>query len=110
MVETLENPTKKEVLRYLGGPIECLQLSEDTCLLINSMARDMELDKNKEASQLWWDKHPHSGLGADFIYGPALLFKNADVEHLEILGPKTKAVAVEAPSCNMDEGCEACGS
>ena len=76
----------------LGGELEVLQLDGRYCLLINSQAREQLLPKNKAASQLWFDCHPESGAGADFIQGPVIHCAYADVAHLQHLRPAAQQV------------------
>lgn len=114
--------------RMLGGELEVLQLGDSTCLLTNAQAKTQYLPKNKEASQLWFDKHPQCGASADFIHGAVIHCASEDVAALNHLACEVKPVltaaerhvrrmvtpaepvVAEALVCSMEEGCLSCGS
>ena len=81
-----------ELEATLGGPLEVLQLDETHCLLTNALARQQSWPKNKPASQLWFEKHPVSGHGADFILGPVIYCLSTDIAHLNHLHAEPKPV------------------
>lgn len=123
--------TKEDLEAELGGPIEVIQLTPSTCILINANARDLVLPKNRAASELWWEQHPVSGRGADFIYGPHILMDTNEMRKLDVLActiknpipvdqrylnvltrNKPTFTPEEALQCSLDnpDACEACGS
>lgn len=76
----------------LGGPLEVVQLDADDCLLTNANARELQLPRNRGASQHWFYRHPESGAGADFVLGPVIYCRTADVADLDLLRAVVKPV------------------
>ncbi len=125
MDTALSGKTRAEIEEYLGGPIEILFLGEE-CILLNQYARQQHLPKNKDATAAYWKRNPQSGLGADFVLGPAIFTTPAEIAHLDLLYAEPAKVLsqeermartkvftpAEVLQCSFDnpDSCEACGS
>jgi hypothetical protein len=73
-----DEPRYKEVSKFVGGMVECVQLPNGDLLLLNEEGKLMGLPLNPEASALWkamFDNDNFVTGRQDFVVGPAILIK-----------------------------------
>ena len=73
-----DEPQYKEVSKFVGGMVECVQFPNGDLLLLNEEGKLMQLPLNPEATALWRttftaDKYI-TGVN-DYVVGPAILIK-----------------------------------
>ena len=73
-----DEPQYKEVSKFVGGMVECVQFPNGDLLLVNEEGKLMQLPLNPEATALWrstFTKETHINGYDDFVVGPAILIK-----------------------------------
>jgi len=73
-----DEPNYKEVSKFVGGMVECIQFPNGDLLLLNEEGKLMGLPFNPEASALWkamFDNDNFVTGRQDFVVGPAILIK-----------------------------------
>ena len=73
-----DEPRYKEVYKFVGGMVECVQFPNGDLLLLNEEGKLLNLPLNPEATALWRstftaDKYAFGS--DDFVVGPAILIK-----------------------------------
>jgi len=73
-----DEPQYKEVSKFVGGMVECVQFPNGDLLLLNEEGKLIGLPLNEEATKLWkatFDNDNYiTGLD-DFVVGPSILSK-----------------------------------
>ena len=73
-----DEPQYKEVSKFVGGMVECVQFPNGDLLLLNEEGKLMQLPLNPEATALWratFDNDNYITGRKDFVVGPAILIK-----------------------------------
>ena len=73
-----DEPNYKEVSKFVGGMVECVQFPNGDLLLLNEEGKLMQLPLNPEATTLWratFTKDKYAYGYDDFVVGPAILIK-----------------------------------
>ena len=73
-----DEPNYKEVSKFVGGMVECVQFPNGDLLLLNEEGKLMQLPLNPEATTLWratFTKDKYAFGYDDFVVGPAILIK-----------------------------------
>ena len=73
-----DEPQYKEVSKFVGGMVECVQFPNGDLLLLNEEGKLMQLPLNPEATALWratFTKDKYVFGYDDFVVGPAILIK-----------------------------------
>ena len=73
-----DEPKYKEVSKFVGGMVECVQFPNGDLLLLNEEGKLLNLPLNPEATALWratFTKEEYSFGYDDFVVGPAILIK-----------------------------------
>ena len=73
-----DEPQYKEVSKFVGGMVECVQFPNGDLLLLNEEGKLMGLPLNEEATKLWkatFDNDNYITGRNDFVVGPAILIK-----------------------------------
>ena len=73
-----DEPQYKEVSKFVGGMVECIQFPNGDLLLVNEEGKLMQLPLNPEATALWratFDNDNYITGRKDFVVGPAILIK-----------------------------------
>ena len=73
-----DEPQYKEVSKFVGGKVECIQFPNGDLLLLNEEGKLMQLPLNPEATALWrstFTKDKYAFGHDDFVVGPAILIK-----------------------------------
>ena len=73
-----DEPQYKEVSRFVGGMVECVQFPNGDLLLLNEEGKLTGLPLNPEATTLWsatFTKDKYAFGYDDFVVGPAILIK-----------------------------------
>jgi len=73
-----DEPQYKEVSKFVGGMVECVQFPNGDLLLVNEEGKLMQLPLNPEATALWratFDNDNYITGRKDFVVGPAILIK-----------------------------------
>ena len=73
-----DEPRYKEVSKFVGGMVECVQFPNGDLLLLNEEGKLLNLPLNPEATALWratFTKEEYSFGYDDFVVGPAILIK-----------------------------------
>ena len=73
-----DEPNYKEVSKFVGGMVECIQFPNGDLLLLNEEGKLMQLPLNPEATTLWratFTKDKYAFGYDDFVVGPAILIK-----------------------------------
>ena len=73
-----DEPNYKEVSKFVGGMVECVQFPNGDLLLLNEEGKLMQLPLNPEATTLWratFTKDKYLFGYDDFVVGPAILIK-----------------------------------
>ena len=73
-----DEPNYKEVSKFVGGMVECVQFPNGDLLLLNEEGKLMQLPLNPEATALWratFTKDKYAFGYDDFVVGPAILIK-----------------------------------
>ena len=73
-----DEPQYKEVSKFVGGMVECIQFPNGDLLLLNEEGKLMQLPLNPEATALWrstFTKDKYAFGYDDFVVGPAILIK-----------------------------------
>ena len=73
-----DEPNYKEVSKFVGGMVECVQFPNGDLLLLNEEGKLMRLPLNPEATALWratFTKDKYLFGYDDFVVGPAILIK-----------------------------------
>ena len=73
-----DEPNYKEVSKFVGGMVECVQFPNGDLLLLNEEGKLMQLPLNPEATTLWratFTKDKYAFGYDDFVVGPAMLIK-----------------------------------
>ena len=73
-----DEPNYKEVSKFVGGMVECVQFPNGDLLLLNEEGKLMKLPLNPEATTLWratFTKDKYAFGYDDFVVGPAILIK-----------------------------------
>jgi hypothetical protein len=79
-----DEPRYKEVSKFVGGMVECVQFPNGDLLLLNEEGKLLNLPLNPEATALWRstftaDKYAFGS--DDFVVGPAILIKAKALSH-----------------------------
>ena len=72
------NISYKEVSKFVGGMVECVQFPNGDLLLLNEEGKIFNLPLNPEATTLWratFTKDKYAYGYDDFVVGPAILIK-----------------------------------
>ena len=73
-----DEPQYKEVSKFVGGMVECIQFPNGDLLLLNEEGKLMQLPLNPEATALWratFTKDKYLFGHDDWVSGPAILIK-----------------------------------
>ena len=73
-----DEPQYKEVSKFVGGMVECVQFPNGDLLLLNEEGKLIGLPLNPEATALWkatFDNDNYVTGRNDFVVGPAILIK-----------------------------------
>ena len=73
-----DEPNYKEVSKFVGGMVECVQFPNGDLLLLNEEGKIFNLPLNPEATALWratFTKDKYAYGYDDFVVGPAILIK-----------------------------------
>ena len=73
-----DEPRYKEVSKFVGGMVECVQFPNGDLLLLNEEGKLMNLPLNEIATGLWretFTKDKYAFGYDDFVVGPAILIK-----------------------------------
>ena len=73
-----DEPQYKEVSKFVGGMVECVQFPNGDLLLLNEEGKLIGLPLNPEATALWratFDNDNFVTGRNDFVVGPAILIK-----------------------------------
>ena len=73
-----DEPQYKEVSKFVGGMVECVQFPNGDLLLLNEEGKLMQLPLNPEATALWratFTKDKYLFGHDDWVSGPAILIK-----------------------------------
>ena len=73
-----DEPQYKEVSKFVGGMVECVQFPNGDLLLLNEEGKLMQLPLNPEATALWratFTKDKYAFGHDDFVVGPAIPIK-----------------------------------
>ena len=73
-----DEPQYKEVSKFVGGMVECIQFPNGDLLLLNEEGKLMQLPLNPEPTALWratFTKDKYLFGYDDFVVGPAILIK-----------------------------------
>ena len=73
-----DEPQYKEVSKFVGGMVECVQFPNGDLLLLNEEGKLIGLPLNPEATALWratFDNDNYITGRKDFVVGPAILIK-----------------------------------
>ena len=73
-----DEPRYKEVSKFVGGMVECVQFPNGDLLLLNEEGKLIGLPLNPEATALWratFDNDNFVTGRKDFVVGPAILIK-----------------------------------
>ena len=73
-----DEPQYKEVSKFVGGMVECVQFPNGDLLLLNEEGKLMGLPLNPEATALWrthFTKETHAFGYDDFVVGPAMVIQ-----------------------------------
>ena len=73
-----DEPNYKEVSKFVGGMVECVQFPNGDLLLLNEEGKIFNLPLNPEATALWratFDNDNYITGRKDFVVGPAMLIK-----------------------------------
>ena len=73
-----DEPNYKQVSKFVGGMVECVQFSNGDLLLLNEEGKIFNLPLNPEATALWratFTKDKYAYGYDDFVVGPAILIK-----------------------------------
>ena len=73
-----DEPQYKEVSKFVGGMVECVQFPNGDLLLLNEEGKLTGLPLNPEATTLWratFTKDKYAFGYDDFVVGPAILIK-----------------------------------
>ena len=73
-----DEPQYREVSKFVGGMVECVQFPNGDLLLVNEEGKLMQLPLNPEATALWratFDNDNYITGRKDFVVGPAILIK-----------------------------------
>ena len=79
-----DEPRYKEVSKFVGGMVECVQFPNGDLLLLNEEGKLLNLPLNPEATALWratFTKEEYSFGYDDFVVGPAILIKAKALSH-----------------------------
>ncbi len=79
-----DEPRYKEVSKFVGGMVECVQFPNGDLLLLSEEGKLLNLPLNPEATALWRstftaDKYAFGS--DDFVVGPAILIKAKALSH-----------------------------
>ncbi len=73
-----DEPQYKEVSKFVGGMVECVEFPNGDLLLLNEEGKLIGLPLNPEATALWratFDNDNYVTGRKDFVVGPAILIK-----------------------------------
>ena len=73
-----DEPQYKEVSKFVGGMVECVQFPNGDLLLLNEEGKLMQLPLNPEATALWratFTKDKYAFGHDDFVVGPAIVIQ-----------------------------------
>ena len=73
-----DEPNYKEVSKFVGGMVECVQFPNGDLLLLNEEGKLINLPLNEEATKLWKDTFDNDNYITgrnDFVVGNAILIK-----------------------------------
>ena len=79
-----DEPNYKEVSKFVGGMVECIQFPNGDLLLLNEEGKLMQLPLNPEATTLWratFTKDKYAFGYDDFVVGPAILIKKQALDN-----------------------------
>ena len=79
-----DEPNYKEVSKFVGGMVECVQFPNGDLLLLNEEGKLMQLPLNPEATTLWratFTKDKYAFGYDDFVVGPAILIKKQALDN-----------------------------
>ena len=79
-----DEPKYKEVSKFVGGMVECVEFPNGDLLLLNEEGKLLNLPLNPEATALWratFTKEEYSFGYDDFVVGPAILIKAKALSH-----------------------------
>ena len=79
-----DEPQYKEVSKFVGGMVECVQFPNGDLLLLNEEGKLMQLPLNPEATALWratFTQDKYAFGYDDFVVGPAILIKKQALNH-----------------------------
>ena len=79
-----DEPNYKEVSKFVGGMVECVQFPNGDLLLLNEEGKIFNLPLNPEATALWratFDNDNYITGRKDFVVGPAILIKKAALKY-----------------------------
>ena len=79
-----DEPKYKEVSKFVGGMVECVQFPNGDLLLLNEEGKLINLPLNPEATALWratFTKDKYLFRHDDFVVGPAILIKAKALSH-----------------------------
>ena len=79
-----DEPNYKEVSKFVGGMVECVQFPNGDLLLLNEEGKIFNLPLNPEATALWratFTKDKYAYGYDDFVVGPAILIKKQALDN-----------------------------
>ena len=79
-----DEPKYKEVSKFVGGMVECVQFPNGDLLLLNEEGKLKGLPLNPEATALWRAHFPKEKFPIgwdDFVAGPAMVIQKAALKH-----------------------------
>ena len=79
-----DEPKYKEVSKFVGGMVECVQFPNGDLLLLNEEGKLKGLPLNPEATALWRAHFPKEKFPIgwdDFVVGPAIVIQKDALKH-----------------------------
>ena len=79
-----DEPNYKEVSKFVGGMVECVQFPNGDLLLLNEEGKIFNLPLTPEATALWratFTKDKYAYGYDDFVVGPAILIKKQALDN-----------------------------